>query len=437
MLWTKWPAVEQKIYQLKLGDVFMKSRREFLKGAAGGLAVAGGAMLVSRWAMAEDRFTIAPSELTTGNASASTLEVLPGKKPLIKRNFRAPNYETPTEYFNTVFTPNDAFFVRWHLNGIPDDLTAENWRLKIGGDSVQTPIELTLESLKKDYEHVEIAAVCQCSGNRRGLSNPHVAGVQWGYGAMGNARWTGVRLKDVLNKAGIKKEALEITMNGAEQGVLPATPDFIKSLPMSKALDENTLLAFEMNGEPLPLLNGFPVRLIVPGWTATYWTKMVTEINVVSKPEAGFWMRKAYRIPLGKYPETARFTSQEYPGENNTPITEMVVNSLITNIQEGQHFRLGHTLDVKGVAWDSGKGINLVEVSTDGGSTWKAADLGRDYGKFSFRQWSFKFKPAGKGKHSIMAKASNSAGETQVFELIWNGAGYHNNVVQKINVVVA
>jgi hypothetical protein len=254
---------------------------------------------------------------------------------------------------------------------------------------------------------------------------------------MGNANWKGVRLKDVLNKAGIKKEAVEITMNGAEKGVLEQTPDFIKSLPMWKALDENTILAFEMNGEALPHLNGFPVRLVVPGWTATYWTKMISEINIVSKPADGFWMRKAYRIPLGKFPEMARFTSQEYPGENNTPITEIVVNSLITNLQEGQHLKLGHPFEIKGVAWDSGKGISLVEVSTDGGNTWNAADLGKDYGNFAFRQWSYHYKPSAKGNHSIMAKASNRAGNTQVFELIWNPAGYHNNVVQKLNIVVA
>jgi DMSO/TMAO reductase YedYZ molybdopterin-dependent catalytic subunit len=415
----------------------MASRREFLKGAASGLAVAGGAVLIPKWVLAEDRFSIPVLELASGNIEASTLELLPDKKPLIKRSFRAPNYETPIEYFNDVFTPNDAFFVRWHLNVIPEDITAENWRLAIIGDAVQTPIELTLESLKKDYEHVEIAAVCQCSGNRRGLSQPHVAGVQWGYGAMGNARWTGVRLKDVLNKAGIKKEALEVVLNGSDKGVLDKTPDFIKSIPMWKALDENTILAFEMNGEPLPHMNGFPVRMIVPGWTATYWVKMISDINVVSKPANGFWMRKAYRIPLGKFPETARFASQEYPGENSTPITEMVVNSLITNIKDGQHFNLGQTIEVKGVAWDSGKGINLVEISTDGGNTWHSADLGKDYGNFSFRQWTYRFKPTGRGKYPVMAKANNRAGSTQTFELIWNPAGYHNNMIQKIDVVVA
>ncbi len=415
----------------------MVSRREFLKGAASSLVVAGSAIIIPEWVMAESRFSIRPPELPSGAIESSTLESLPGKKPLIKRSFRAPNYETPIEYFNDVFTPNDSFFVRWHLSDIPENISAENWRLMIGGDAIQTPVELTLERLMRDYAHVKIAAVCQCSGNRRGFSQPHVAGVQWGYGAMGNARWTGVRLKDVLNKAGVKKDALEVTLNGSDKGVIDRTPDFIKSLPMWKALDENTILAFEMNGEPLPYLNGFPVRLIVPGWTATYWIKMISEINVMSKPADGFWMRKAYRIPLGKFPEVARFSSQEYSGENTTPVTEMVVNSLVTSIHNGQRFKLGQSLEVKGLAWDSGKGINLVEISTNGGNTWHSADLGQDYGNFSCRKWSYRFKPTVRGTYPIMAKASNRAGSTQTFELIWNPAGYHNNVVQKIDVVVA
>jgi hypothetical protein len=254
---------------------------------------------------------------------------------------------------------------------------------------------------------------------------------------MGNARWKGVRLKDVLNKAGIGKDALEVEFNGGEQGVLPATPDFVKSLPLWKALDENTILAFEMNDAPLPHLNGFPVRLVVPGWTATYWMKMVTDIRIVSKPLDNFWMRKAYRIPLGKFPEMDRFTSQEYAGEGNTPITEIVVNSLITNIHSGQKFRHGQVIEVKGMAWDSGRGINQVEVSIDGGNTWQSAELGKDHGNFSFRPWSFRFKPKGRGRYAVMAKASNRAGSTQTFQLIWNPAGYHNNVVHKIDVVVA
>jgi DMSO/TMAO reductase YedYZ molybdopterin-dependent catalytic subunit len=415
----------------------MENRRDFLKGMATGLAVAGGTMLLPSWAKAADRYTITPLSLTGENMEASTLETLPGKKPLIKRTFRAPNYETPIEYFNEVITPNDAFFVRWHLNSIPDDITAKSWRLNVGGDSAQTPLEITLESLKIDFEQVEVTAVCLCSGNRRGLSQPHVPGVQWEHGAMGNARWKGVRLKDILNKAGVKKEALEVVINGGDKPVLDATPDFMKSIPIWKALDENAILAYEMNGETLPLMNGFPVRLVIPGWTATYWIKMVTDIKIISKQDDNFWTRKAYRIPLGKFPGMDRFTSQEYAGENNTPITEIIVNSLITNIRNGQHFKHGQFIEVKGMAWDSGRGINQVDISVDGGNTWQSAELGKDHGNFSFRPWSFRFKPAGKGKHAVIAKASNRAGSTQTFELIWNPAGYHNNVVHKIDVVVA
>lgn len=404
------------------------SRRRFIQAA-------GASLLLPSVVWSQQGLSLGPSNLPSGTLGESILDALPGKKPLIKRAFRAPNYETPVEYFNQMFTPNDVFYVRWHLSNIPE-VTAESWRLKIGGDAAEKPLELTLDQLKKDFEHVEVIAVNQCSGNRRGLFQPHVAGVEWGYGAMGNARWKGVRFKDVLNKAGIKKDALEVTLNGAETGVIAQTPDFIKSLPMWKALDENTILAFEMNGEPLPHWNGFPVRLVVPGWTGTYWTKMITEVNVVSKPWDGFWMKVAYRIPLGKFPEIDRFVSQEAPGVPTTPITEMVVNSLITNLKEGQRFRLGQPIEVRGIAWDGGRGIKMVEVSTDGGRSWREATLGKDYGNYSWRQWSYPFKPQAKGKYAVMAKATNRAGSTQTFELIWNPAGYHHNVVTPTHIEV-
>ena len=296
-------------------------------------------------------------------------------------------------------------------------------------------MQFTLDELRNGFEQVEVAAVNQCSGNRRGLFQPHVPGVEWGYGAMGNATWRGVRLRDILNKIGVKKEAVEVVCDGADSGVIDRTPDFIKSLPVWKAMDENTLIALEMNGAPLPHWNGFPARIVVPGWTGTYWAKHLTTIEVLSKPYDGFWMTTAYRIPVGKFPMVDRFISQETSA--NTPITEMVVNSLITDIEEGQEFRLGQTLEVKGIAWDGGYGIQLVQVSTDEGTNWWSADLGQDLGRFAWRQWSYRFKPVAKGKRTIMAKATNRIGNTQTFELILNPAGYHHNVVQKIGTVVA
>jgi DMSO/TMAO reductase YedYZ molybdopterin-dependent catalytic subunit len=406
----------------------MTTRRSFIKSSAGGLLVAAGLPSLPRSLYAADT-VLGPPELPDGTLSGSSLETLPGKLPLIKKSFRPPNFETPVNYFNDAFTPNKAFFVRYHLSNIPE-VAAAQWRLKVGGEAADKPFELTLEALRKDFEIVELAAVCQCSGNRRGMHVPHVAGVEWGPGAMGNARWRGVRLRDVLNRAGLKKDALEIVLDGADSGPFPGTPDFVKSIPVWKAMDENSMIAFEMNGEPLPHWNGYPARVIVPGWTATYWMKHVTSISAVAKPFEGFWVKTAYRIPVGKFPVVDRFISQETAV--NTPITEMVVNSLITNLVIGQKVPAGKPLEVAGVAWDGGYGIALVEVSTDAGQTWHRAELGQDLGRYSFRQWRHRTTPGERGALTVMARATNRAGASQTFDLIPNPAGYHHNVVQRL-----
>ena len=412
----------------------MTDRRQFLRVVAKGLVVVGAGSLAPRWARAAGGVTVATPGLPSGTLDESLLHALPGKRPLIKRTYRPPNYETPVEYFSEAFTPNDAFFVRYHLPNIPE-VTREEWRLEIGGDAVERPVTLTYDDLTRGFEQVEMAALCLCSGNKRGLSDPHVPGIEWAFGAMGNARWKGVRLRDVLAKAGVKKEALEVAMNGADAPVLGSTPDFVKSIPAWKALDENTLLAFEMNGEPLPHWNGYPVRVVVPGWTATYWMKQVVSIQVLSQPLKGFWMNPAYRIPKGKFPLIDRFVSQET--ELNTPITEMVVGSLITNLKAGQRLRLGQRAEVKGIAWDGGYGMQGVDVSVDGGRSWRPADLGKDLGRFSWRPWSHAFQANRKGIHTVMARATNRMGSSQTRDLIFNPAGYHNNVIQKIDVQVA
>jgi DMSO/TMAO reductase YedYZ molybdopterin-dependent catalytic subunit len=376
---------------------------------------------------------IAPgyADLPAGAMSTGDLEALPGKLPLIKRAWRPPNYETPLEYFAEDFTPNRAFFVRYHLANIPE-VDAAKWSLSVGGPSAGTPFTLSLAQLKSDFPAAEVAAVCQCSGNRRGLFEPHVPGVEWGAGAMGNARWKGARLKDILAKAGVRPDAIEIVFEGADGPVLPSTPDFTKSLPLAKAMDDNTLVAYEMNGEPLPHWNGFPARIVVPGWTGTYWVKHVTAIQAVAKPYDGFWMKSAYRIPTGRFPLVDRFISQETAA--NTPITEMVVNSLVTSLAAGQRAPVGKPLEVKGIAWDGGYGISRVDVSADGGRTWTAAALGPDHGRFSFRSFSLAVTPQAAGPMVIMARASNRAGAAQTFDLIPNPPGYHHNVVQRIAV---
>ena len=396
-------------------------RRRRLLATFAGAAALGAPVLVRAQAAA------GPPGLPAGARASAVWDTLPGKLPLVKRTWRPPNYETPVRVFAEAFTPNEAFFVRYHLAGIPR-IDPAQWRLAVGGDAAASPFELDLAGLRSGFETVEVAALCLCSGNRRGLAEPHVPGVQWGHGAMGNARWRGVRLRDVLARAGLRADALEVAFDGADQGA-GTTPDFVKSLPAWKALDENTLLAFEMNGEPLPHWHGSPVRLVVPGWTATYWIKHLVRIEARTAPLQGFWMSPAYRLPRGRFPGLDPFVSQDT--ETTTPITAMVVNSLITNIRDQSLFRAATPLFVRGVAWDGGPGVAGVEVSIDGGRSFAAARLGPDLGRFAWRQWSFAFTPAA-GEYSLVARATSRSGATQPSEWIPNPAGYHHNALQPV-----
>ena len=404
-------------------------RRKVLKAAAGAFGIVSlREALAAVGSMAELGF----AELPDGTLEEQMLHALPGKVPLIKKTFRPPNYETPVEYFRTPYTANRAFFVRWHLAAIPQ-VALKDWSLSVGGESAERELKLTMEELRKDFKPSQVSAVCLCSGNRRGLFEPHVAGVEWGVGAMGNAVWRGVRLKDVLQKAGVKGDALEVVLDGADHGAIDKTPDFVKSIPVEVALDENTLIAFEMNGQPLPHWNGFPARVVVPGWTGTYWVKGLTSIKVMPRPEKNFWMSAAYRLPRGRF-KTPSFKSQVT--EANEPITTMVVNSLMTSLKSGQRIARGKPLEVRGIAWDGGAGIAKVEVSTDG-TSWAPAKLGRDLGRFSFREFALSVPTRESGAMVVMARATSASGETQTNELIHNPAGYHHNVIQRIYVEIA
>ena len=311
----------------------MITRREMIAGSVG-------ALTLSEIAPSRDKRSIVPA-----GGPPNELIALPGKKPLIKRTYRPPNFETPLADLRSPFTANEAFFVRYHLALIPE-VDLRTWRLRVGGGAAISMREWSLEELERDFEQVSIAAIAQCSGNRRGLFAPRVPGVQWQYGAMGSAVWTGVRLCDVLNKAGVRGNAIEVVFDGADGPVLPSTPDFAKSLPIDRALDENTLIASRMNGARLPHWNGAPARLVVPGWTATYWVKHLTGIRVEPQAFDGFWMARAYRVPTGAFPDSAPFASQQAP--ESVPITDILVNSLVTSHVSGDRLAHGRPTVLRG-----------------------------------------------------------------------------------------
>ena len=391
------------------------NRRRFLRDATGTLAAG---------LLGAPRTSVPQDALPAGTIATSVLDALPGKRPLIKRTFRPPNYETPVSLLREPYTPNDAFYVRWHM-GVPDLDTSE-FRLLVDGPMALKPRALTLAELRS-FRQREVVAVNQCSGNRRGLFSPHVPGVQWGYGAMGNARWAGVALRDVLESAGIAAQAVEVAADGADAPTLTG-PDFVKSLPMWKALDADTLIALEMNGEPLSRWHGAPARLVVPGWTATYWVKSLTRISILDRPFDGFWMKTAYRVPKGAF-GPSHFDTQD--AEQTAPITDIRVNSLIIEPPTGARLRPRATTEIHGYAWDGGSGIRLVECSTDSGNTWREATIMPSLGRYAWTGWRYDLAPAPDGRTSLWVRAISRDGTAQPDTLVANPAGYHHNVVQR------
>jgi sulfite dehydrogenase (cytochrome) subunit A len=394
------------------------------------IAGAGAALLASPAAAAES--TRLPAELPDGTRQVARFVNLPDKRRLLRLADRPPNYETPVDVFTNMVTPNDRFFVRYHLAGVPSAADLDGWTLDIAGDAVDRPVRLKMSDLL-DLPSNEVLAVCQSAGNRRGLSQPHIAGVQWGDGAMGAAVWRGPALRDVLKAAGIKPAALEVWLGGADKPAMDATPPFRKSIPIEKAMDPNTIVAISMNNAPLPLLNGYPVRLVVPGWVGTYWMKHLTTIEVSATPLANFWMKSAYRVPAGMFPVDHPFQSQAT--ETTVPITEIVVNSLIADPLEGNEVdRSGFT--IRGVAWDRGAGINRVEVSLDAGRSWRDALLGPPLGPYAYRRFTVVTDLMRPGTYNLLSRATSNTGEKQVDRLKINPAGYHNNLPRPIPVVV-
>ena len=407
------------MWQGKDGGVFV-SRRAMLAGSAAGLALASSAVLAR---------TTTKLPFASGPRTRSLTSAFPQKGEMILQRSRPPLLETPFEVFDKgVFTPNDQFYVRWHWSDIPTEVNVDSFRLKVHGN-VDHELSLSLTDIMA-LPHVEIAAVNQCSGNSRGLFAPRVAGGEWGNGAMGNARWTGVRLSDVLKKAGVKAGSIQVRMHGLEKPPVTDAPGFMKSLALDHAMDGDVMIAFAMNGQPLPLLNGFPIRMIVPGWYATYWVKMLSDLEVLDKPDANFWMATAYTIP--DTPHASMRPGQA--GVKFVPINKMVPRSFITNLQTGAKLPANGQQLVRGIAFGGDTGVNKVELSLDGGKTWMTTKLGKDEGKYSFRRWDANVKFPKPGPYNLQVRCTNASGVVQPAQPNWNPAGFMRNVIESMQV---
>ena len=404
------------------------SRRRFVQGA--GLLALGASPLA---ALAAGRDT---GEGVTFADGPRPMVTYPQKRPLIRVHTRPPHLETPFSVFNEgPITANDAFFVRYHLANIPLTVDPATYRLTVKG-KVNTPLNLSLAELKALAEPVEVVAVNQCSGNSRGYSSPRVFGAQLANGAMGNARWVGVPLRKVLEKAGVAAGARQVTFNGLDTPVLPATSDFRKALDIEHALQDEPMLAWGMNGKDLPFLNGYPVKLIVPGYFGTYWVKHLSEIEVIDHVFDGhdaLFMTTAYRVP----DNDCQCVAPGSAAAKTRPISTLPVRSFITSVQAGGILPSARSIELKGIAFDAGAGIKTVEVSIDGGRSWKAATLGKDLGRFSFREWRVPVSFAKKGRAVLMVRATNQKGEGQPATVDWNPAGYRRHVVESTPVTIA
>ncbi len=390
----------------------MMTRRRLL--AAAKAAAAGAALSRPAWAQ-----SMIDLPLPGGPGARQITTSFPQKGPMILQRTRPPLLETPFEVFDKgVFTPNNQFYVRWHWALIPTDIDTDKFALTVRGHVNQT-LSLSLN----DILH----------GNSRGFFQPRVPGGEWANGAMGNALWTGVRLKDVLDKAGVKPGAVQVRFKGLEEPVVADAPNFMKSLDIDHARDGEVMIAYAMNGEQLPLVNGFPLRLIVPGWYATYWVKMLNDIEVLNQPDTNYWTKVAYTIP-----DTPHASIK--PGETGVkmiPINRMVPRSFITNVASGTKVNAAAPTTLRGIAFGGDCGVASVDYSIDRGQSWHQTQLGKDEGKYGFRQWQTQLALPAPGKYSLLIRCTNSNGVAQPDTPNWNPAGFMRNVVESIDIIAA
>ncbi len=349
-----------------------------------------------------------------------------GKKNMILLTDRPPNLETPLHYFKQDYTPNDVFFVRWHLSGLPAAVDTNEFRLQVTGH-VKNSLSLSLNDLKTKFKSQSLVALCECAGNSRSFFDPQVPGEQWKNGAMGNARWVGVSVKEILETAGVKPGAFDVSFNGMDEPPLASVPDFVKSLRVDHAMDGEVMIAYEMNGASLPLLNGFPLKLVVPGWYATYWVGMLDEIKVYADTFKGYWMQKAYLVPKNIRNGNEKPDSLS---KVTVPINKLDVRSIFVYPEPDAMIKKNEKCELEGLAFDAGEGIVKVEISTDD-ETWQVANLAPVIGKYSWRRWKYNWTPGAAGTYHVRVKATNAIGETQP-EHQWNRSGYMRNEIETL-----
>jgi sulfite oxidase len=351
---------------------------------------------------------------------------IPGKDGMIVRSYRFLDLEMPVEYANSFITPVEHFFVRNHMNE-PRSLDPSTWRLRIGGE-VKKPLTLSLGELTKMEQHTVINTL-ECAGNGRAFAVPHVPGVQWQRGAVGTGRFSGTRLRDVLERAGVKATGKHVMFRGLDE-VPGAVPAFIRSIPIEKAMDEDTLVALNMNGAPLPQHHGFPARALVPGWIGAASCKWLAEIKVLEKEFDGNFMSPGYRMP-----NRPLEPGEGINVEDTHPATALNVKSLIAIPGDSASARSGH-IDIRGVAWAGEADIEKVELSTDSGATWQLAQLGRDRSRYAWRAWRYSWTAPQNGDYTIVSRATDTQGRVQPDRVRWNPSGYLINVVDRVKIHV-
>jgi sulfite oxidase len=383
------------------------SRRNFLKTATAAALSATAAHSLFAW------------------ADDSPISI-PGKDGLIVRSYRFLDLETPVALMTDWITPVNHFYVRNHMFE-PLKIDPAAWKLTISGE-VLKPITLALSDLANMPVH-SVVNTLECAGNGRSLQNPKVPGVQWGKGAVGNARFSGPSLKSILERAGLKDTAKHVQFTGLDQ-VPGKVPPFVRSIPIEKALDPDTLIATQMNGAPLPAHHGFPARTITPGWVGAASCKWLSEIAVLDKPAEGNFMSPGYR-----FPNTPGKPGEPIKPEDTHPLTALTVKSLITTPADTAKLKPGAQI-IQGVAWAGEADVTKVEISTDGGSSWTLAQLGKDQARYAWRLWSFPWKPAKSGDYVILSRATDSQGRTQPDAAVWNPSGYLYNAYDQVKVYV-